>query len=316
MKLLEYYRSGLVEEEHFGFIKFLGRDGIVSVGDDGVYFLRSCAKPLQASLAIDLGLGLNSEQLAICCGSHAGEEVHLKAVRSVLEKFNISESLLKCGEHQPLSATAQRNLVLNGEPCLQVHNNCSGKHAFMLACCKKMGWDLYSYDELEHPLQQMIKQKVNELCEIDKEYPVTIDGCGVPIFSMPLVNMVRGFVNVFNLYPQLKEACINHPYLIGGENRLDSAVMRGNPHLACKVGAGGLCIVTNLETQEGLIVKIADCDMQARAITVVKCLEDLNWLKTKSETLKEQADTQIKTIKGVVLGEVKPCFTLNTKAPV
>lgn len=316
MKLLEYIRDGLIEEEHFGIIKYLSGNKKLSIDNDNniPYYLRSCAKPLQASLLVDYGIAeeLTSEQIGICCASHAGEDIHINTVRSILNKYDISEDLLRCGVQKPISETAKNNLLLKGEYAKQIHNNCSGKHTMMLLICKKMGWDMKTYNSINHPLQQAIKAKINELCEVRENYPVTTDGCGVPIFSMPLENMLKGYTNLFcdEKYSKIKEAFQKNPYLIGGENRLDTAIMTQNTHLISKVGAGGLCIVLNLEEKSSFIVKISDCDMRARAICTIKCLHDLNWIKNYTDILKEQNKTDILTLTGKKVGEVRTCFEI------
>jgi L-asparaginase II len=317
LKLLEHIRDGLIEEEHYGFIKYLGNGIISSVGNDNnyPYFLRSCAKPLQASLLCDLGFidELTDEQIAICCASHAGEDIHVEMVQSILKQYNISEDYLKCGVQFPVSETAKNTLLKENKKPLQIHNNCSGKHAMMLMITKKMGWDLDSYYKLEHPLQQMIKKKINELCDVKKDYPITKDGCGVPIFSMPLINILKGYINLFSdvKYSKIKEAFQKNPYLIGGENRLDTAIMTKNNNLIAKVGAGGLCTVFNIEKKSAIIVKISDCDMKARAICTIKCLRDLNWIKFETDLIKNQDKRDILTINGSMVGKIQPCFSLN-----
>ena len=85
---INYIRDGLTEEFHEGFVSF-GKDNF-----ETPYFLRSCAKPLQATLLVDYGITLTTEELAVICGSHAGEECHLKIIKSLLDKFKISEKLL------------------------------------------------------------------------------------------------------------------------------------------------------------------------------------------------------------------------------
>ena len=102
---------------------------------------------------------------------------------------------------------------------------------------------------------------------------------------MPLENMLIGYLNLFfnKKYAKINEAFQKNPYLIGGENRLDTAIMTDNPHLISKVGAGGLCVVLNLEEKSAFVVKIADCDMRARAMCVIKVLKDLGWLKQETD---------------------------------
>lgn len=320
IKLLEYERDGLVEQEHSGFFVKIASDGTVfKLGEDNNYpfYLRSCAKPLQASLLIDYELdkfyNMTSEEIAICTASHAGEVCHVKTVKGLLDKIGINENSLKCGLHKPLSKVEQNKLLLSGEKETILQNNCSGKHAMMLGICKKMGWDINSYDEKNHPLQLAIKNKIYELCNIKKEYPITKDGCGVPILAMPLENMVNGYLNLFldPKYEKIKNAFVENPYLIGGEDRLDTAIMSANQKLIAKVGAGGLCIVINIEQCEGLLVKIMDCDMKARAICLIEALHQLNWLTEsmlEHPLIKAQNKRDILTLHGEKIGEAKFCF--------
>lgn len=304
--LLEYRRDGLVEQEHYGYIIAANKNRIIdSKGSSREYpfYLRSCAKPLQASLLIDYGFDkefdMTEEEIALCCASHAGEKIHTDIAEKLLEKFKIDESFLKCGIHQPLSKTRQKEMLLTNELPRSIHNNCSGKHIFMLGLCKMNGWDLTNYDDVNHPLQQEIKKKIYQLCEIKKDYPVTKDGCGVPIFSMPLLNMVKGYLNLFcnAKYEKIKNAFLNHPYIIGGEDRSDTKLIEHSKNLIVKTGAGGLLIAVNIEKEEGLLVKISDCDMKARELVMIDCLKNLHWADIP-------ADYSIKTLHGDNVGQI------------
>lgn len=326
VKLVEQLRDGLVEQEHFGFFVKLSAkvkpDGLISkAGDDKNYpfYLRSCAKPLQASLLIDYGLdgfyNMTCEEIAICCASHTGEPCHVETVKGLLDKIGLDESYLKCGLHKPLSKVEKNKLLLSGEAENILQNNCSGKHTMMLGLCKKMGWDLKTYDDKTHPLQIAIKKKIYELCEIKSEYAITKDGCGVPILAMPLENMLKGYLNLFlnKKYLKIKEAFLKNPYLIGGEDRLDTAIMSANSDLIAKVGAGGLCIVVNLATKESLIIKIMDCDMNARAICLLEALGQLGWLnknELKKPLIMAQNKKDIITLHGEKIGACRFTFTL------
>lgn len=316
VKFIEYIRDGLVEQEHYGLaVKISLKGDIKKIGFDNNYpfYLRSCAKPLQASLIIDYKLdeiyNLTLKEIALCCASHAGEGCHVKAAENLLKKIGLSKDALKCGLHKPLSKTEKDKLLLSGDIENIFQNNCSGKHIMMLALCKSQGWNLDNYDEVHHPLQSAIKNKIYELCELNQDYPITKDGCGVPIHSMPLENMVRGYLNLFcdKRYSKIKKAFLDNPYLIGGEDRLDTAIMRVNDKLISKVGAGGLCIVVNLEKEEAIILKIMDCDMKARAISLISLLKSENWLTDdmlNNELIENQNKTDILTLHGEKIGNI------------
>lgn len=313
-KLIECIRDGLVEQEHSGFILKLSSDGIIfKIGDDKNYpfFLRSCAKPLQACLVVDFGVdeyfNMTSKEIAICCASHAGETCHVDVVKGFLKKIGLDETFLKCGYHKPISKEEQRKLIISGEKESILQNNCSGKHVMMLAICKKMGWDLKTYDETGHPLQKAIKEKIYELCELKEEFPITSDGCGVPIHSMPLENMLKGYLNLFlnSKYEKIRRAFQQNHYIVGGFERLDTEIMNIDDNLIAKVGAGGLCIVVNINKKEAFIVKILDCDMKARAIAVFEFIYRINWLSEnkKMEIIPKIHDlTGIKTLHGQKVG--------------
>lgn len=305
--LVEYVRDGLVEQEHRGFVVLANKEKAFDfVGDSKNYpfYLRSCAKPLQASLIIDYEMdkifNLSDKEIAFCCASHAGEKIHTDIAEKLLNKIGLDESYLKCGFHKPLSKTRQVEMLLNKEQETQLHNNCSGKHIMMLGLCKIKGWDLKDYYKSEHPLQMEIKKKIYDLCRINYNYPTTTDGCGVPIVSMPLENMLKGYLNLFcdEKYEKIKYAFLNNPYVIGGEDRTDTFIMQNSKNIVAKVGAGGLCIVVNVQEQEAFVVKISDCDMRARELVVCQILNNLKWADI-------QLDKTIKTLHGDKVGEIK-----------
>ena len=292
---VEYIRDGLVEELH---------EGVISFGDDNnntPYYLRSCAKPLQASLLIDYNIDFTPEELAFCSGSHAGEDCHIRVAEGILNKIGLDKNYLKCGIHAPLSRTKQDKMLLAGEKPSAIHNNCSGKHLGFLAICKKQGWDLDRYFEPEHPLQIEIKRKIYDLCGVNETleyiYPLTTDGCGVPIVSMPLHNLVKGYKNLVKNYPKLVDAIIKNPYIYGGENRLDTEIIENSENLLAKVGAGGLCIVYNIEKNEGFALKINDASTEARKFAVIELINKLGWADI-------EIDKNIKTISGKIVGKI------------
>ena len=291
---VSFIRDGLIEEFH---------EGLISFGDDDFetpYYLRSCAKPLQAALLSDYGIKLTPEELAVVCGSHAGEDCHIKVLRALLNEYEIDEKYLKCGVHAPLSRTAQDKMLMRGEKPSAIHNNCSGKHTGFLIICKKMGWDLENYDSPNHPLQMAVKNKINSMCAVNKDYPMTTDGCGVPILSMPLKNMVKGFLNLIE-YPQIINSIKQNPYLFGGENRTDTEIIQKTDNLIAKVGAGGLCVVLNYKEKSAFALKVNDCSYEARKIALFETINRLGWGKI-------EYDNKIKTIAGKTVGEIETVF--------
>ena len=140
--LVEIIRGDLVESRHAGAIAVADAQGrlLLAFGDvQRPVFPRSAIKAMQAIPLVESGaadaFGLGDDELAVACASHSGDPVHVEAVRRLLAKAGLDESYLACGAHWPVSETAARELVRAGRRPQAIHNNCSGKHAGMLAAC-------------------------------------------------------------------------------------------------------------------------------------------------------------------------------------
>ena len=298
MLKVEYVRDGLVEEVHVGvWVSAKPIKGFSPDNDHASpYFLRSCAKPLQATLLIDNKIDLTPEEIAFCCASHAGEDCHIKVATKLLKKLGLSEALLKCGVHAPLSKGMQNRMIVRGDTPNVLHNNCSGKHIGFLAICQEQDWDMLTYEDPSHPLQVAVKEKIYNLCGVKKDYPMTTDGCGVPIVSMPLQNLAQGYVRLLE-YPQILQAIKANPYIFGGEGRTDTEIISKTDNIIAKVGAGGLCAVLNVRECNAFVVKINDASMEARRFALIELINRLGWGEIKY-------DNRITTIAGKVVGQV------------
>lgn len=243
-----------------------------AVGDPhGYVYARSSAKPFQALPLVLTGaaddLGLTREELAVVCSSHNAEEPHLAAVRSILAKAGLSERDLQCGAHPPLYEPAATELTRSGREPGSIHGNCSGKHAGMLAVCVHEGWPTAGYRSIDHPLQRRVLEVVARVCALDgDELLLGVDGCGVPALAMPLANLATGFARLASgedLPDELAEAAgrvrramREHPHLVAGTGRFDTAVMRGTSLLA-KSGAESVFAAGSPDGW-GLSIKISD----------------------------------------------------------
>ncbi len=324
-KLLEYHRNGLAEQVHYGLIVYMNKKQVISkIGNDNSYkfYHRSCMKPLQAASLIDLQLdkkyNFTQQELAICCASHTGDIIHQNTVLSVLNKIGFSEADLLCKPQDPLSRTEKVRLIKNNITPRPIHNNCSGKHSAMLAICKEKNFDVRNYKNFDNPLTEFVLNRVCELCEIDiKNAQISKDGCGLPVLATTLEELGRGFLNLFTnpKYEKLTSAFINNPFIIGGEKRLDSDIMSADKNhiLAAKVGACGLCVVVDILREECIVVKIADSNMDARALVTIEALKQLNRPEYSNEFFDRLDYIYSKDIlsqDGDMLGKAVPCFKL------
>ena len=237
-------RNGLPESIHDVAVCAVDADGTERYrsGDpDRPLFYRSAVKPLQATVALEAGIELPTEHIAVASSSHSAWPAHLAIVRSMLAAVGLDEGALQCPAVWPLSQGARDLQVGRGvRKPKRIFHNCSGKHAAMLAACVAQGWPTESYLERDHPLQHRIVDLVAETTGISPE-PVGIDGCGAPT----LRGSVRGLATAFarlssaSRFERAADAISRFPALVADNARADGHLARwwGGP---VKVGAEGL----------------------------------------------------------------------------
>ncbi len=338
-QLVEVWRGLLIESRHRGHLITVDATGttVASLGSpETVTFLRSSAKPFQALPVIASGaadrFAFTEQEVAIACGSHNGEAIHVEAVRSILRKIGLDENALKCGVHEPYSLEAARQLIRQGEQPSVLQNNCSGKHAAMLALAKHIGAPVETYDEPAHPVQQMIIKAVSDFSGVPLENIVlATDGCGAPIFAVSVRAMALMYAKLvsppLDFDSQTRESCqrivnamIDFPEMIGGTTkRLDTELMRaGRRRFVSKIGAEGVYTVGVLPSKEwpnglGLALKVEDGDdHRARPPAVIDALRQLGVLDASDlNTLSEYSPTIIRNRRGDRVGEVHAAFELT-----
>ncbi len=284
------WRGNLIESVHYGryVVCDVQREIKDSLGDpDGYVYLRSSAKPFQALPLVFSGaadaFGLTDEELAVACASHSAEPRHLSAVRSILRKAGLSEDDLQNGAHPPRHALAAARLARNGETPRPIHGNCSGKHAGMLAVCVHAGWDPAGYRDPKGPIQKLIRRTVGKLCGLEPEsIQIAGDGCGVPVFALPLQNLASGFArlaaggakdfpeDLLEAVLRVRDAMRAHPFMVAGTGRFDTRLTE-ETDLIAKSGAEGV-FAAGSPNGWGLALKISDGAGRAIAPTALTAL--------------------------------------------
>jgi len=213
-----------------------------------------------------------------------------------------------------------------------LQNNCSGKHAAMLALARHVGAPTESYDDWRNPVQQAIAKTVAEFSAVPLEQiAVGVDGCGVPVFGIAVRAMALMYARLVwppesfdpvtrNACQRIVKAMIDFPEMVGGtKDRLDTELIKaGKGRLISKIGAEGVYTVGVLPCAEwpsglGLALKIEDGDdHRARPPAVIDALRQLNVLATDELTaLASYAPTVIKNRRGERVGEARAAFTLE-----
>lgn len=261
--LAEVVRGGVVESAHLGHL--VGLDGgavVVRRGDpDTTVFARSSLKPVQAVAMLRAGLDLDGELLALACASHSGEAGHLAGVRRILVGAGLAAAALQNSPGLPLDPDAAFAHRAEGLPMSSLVQNCSGKHAAMLATCVARGWDTATYRVATHPLQRSVRDTVRELTG-DRATAVTVDGCGAPLFSCTLTGLARAFAAIALAPPDTPEGRVarairEFPWWAGGTGRVVTRLVAGVDGLIAKDGAEGV-FAAALPDGRALAVKVLD----------------------------------------------------------
>ncbi|HET7586080.1 MAG TPA: asparaginase [Gemmatimonadaceae bacterium] len=281
---------------------------------------RSGAKPFQVMPFLASGhadaLGWGARETAIACGSHGGEPEHVALVRAMLDAVGLEEGDLACGAHEPLSRRGVRILQQAGERPSRLHNNCSGKHAAMLAFAVRSNWPVLAYEQQGHPVQDRVTATVAEWSDVPADALGTaVDGCGALTFALPLIGMAAAFARLAEgarrgeeLPARIVRAMTEHADLVGGTDRFDTVLMQEtNGHVLAKVGAEGVHSLAVLDSGIGIALKVEDGAARAQHPAALRVLQHLGALP---EPLPERLDallcTSLSNTRGEPVGAVCP----------
>lgn len=334
--LVEVRRGAIVESRHRGHVVAVEADGkiVAQLGaPETVTYLRSSAKPHQAVPLIASGaadrFGFTPPEIAVACGSHNGEPIHIETVARMLGKIGLNEGALKCGVHEPFSREVARDLRERGERPNVLHNNCSGKHTGMLALALHLGAPPESYDDPDNPVQQLITRAVSQFSDTaTDEIAIGVDGCGVPVFGVSIRAMGLMYARLVappaDVDGETRAACerivaamTSHPEMVGGTaERFDTEMMRA-ARVVSKVGAEGVYTAAILPCEEwprglGVAFKIEDGeDRRARPTVAIETLRQLRVLNDDAlDALAPYAAFPMRNHRGDTVGEVRPAFDL------
>ena len=337
--LVEVWRGPVVESRHRGHVAAVDGEGrlVASLGEpETVTYLRSSGKPFQAVPLLTSGaaerFNFSEAELAVACGSHSGEDLHVETVARMLEKIGLGEEALKCGVHEPFDRATAERLRARGETPGVLRNNCSGKHTGMLALSRHLGAPPELYDDPEGPVQQSILSAVSQFSGVDAdEIALGTDGCGVPVFGMPVRAMALMYARLSappdGFDAETRAACARLttamnacPELVGGtRERFDTEVMRaGRGLLVSKIGAEGVYTACVMPCERwpkglGLAFKIEDGeDRRARSTIAIEALRQLGVLDEDAyRILSPYASFPVQNHRGEKVGEIRPSFRLE-----
>lgn len=306
---VEVLRGNLVESRHRVHFTVVNTKGevVFSRGNSNYEtFWRSAAKPFQAVPLLDAGgqekFNFIDEEIALFASSHSGEKEHIRVLESILKKIGLVKEVQANGHY------------------ISADNPCSGKHAGMIALGKLLGFDLKNYRDINHPVQQLMLESISQVVGIDKGRVILgIDGCGVPVFGMPIYNMALAYAILgkhdrfeggrarANSLTKVFKAMTNKPFIVGGSNQLDSILMDAlKGRIVAKSGVEGIFCVGIAGDGIGIALKVEDGNYRAIAPVIIPLLNKLGYLPSELlGRLAHRAEPEIKNHRGDVVGRIK-----------
>lgn len=330
--LVEVTRGPVTESVHTGAFAVVDAAGrlVWGAGDvERAILPRSATKPIQALPLIETGAadayGFGDVEIAMACASHRGEPAHVVAAASMLARAGLAEPDLECGAHMPTDRAASNALVRAGAQASQLHNNCSGKHAgFLCTACherERTG----GYIREEHPVQRRVTAALGEMCGLDlARAPHMRDGCGIPVFAIPLTALARGMARMADpsglsaaraeAAGRVRAAMAAEPFHVCGTGTLVTSVMRAAPGCLVKNGAEGVFAAILPRLGLGVALKIDDGAMRAADLAMATILRTLGCLDADAErALHPFLHPRILGVAGFEAGEVRPARALTER---
>lgn len=330
----EVTRGDTVESRHRGHAVVVDGEGrlVAAAGDPGcVAFMRSVAKPFQAMAVVASGaadrFGFGEPDLAVMCASHNGEAGHVATVRGMLDRLGRGEESLACGVHPPTFESLRQAMARAGEAPSPLHNNCSGKHAGLIALALHRGWPVDDYTAADHPLQQALLLSVAGAARVAPgDIPLGTDGCSLPTFALPLDRMATAYAALADprrragdLAPaqvealgRLRRAMAAHPWLVAGTGRFDTDLAQATAgRLIGKVGAEGVYCIAVPDRGWGMAFKVEDGSRRALFPAVGRVLTLLGLLTHgEAEALASHIRPVVRNHRGTEVGQVRAALDL------
>ena len=292
-------RGDLTESIHVIFATVVDDSGniVFSTGDPNyVTCIRSSLKPFQAAAAIRSGAidaaGFDESEIALMCASHLGENIHVKTAQKMLSKIGYTSDDYDCGIHPPADMVSRHELIRSGIQPNPLHNNCSGKHAGMLAIAKHLANSPKDYTNPDNIVQKTIYGALQDYSEVN-DIPMEIDGCSAPTAFFTLETIAKLYQKLSTEdYPELVRvfnAMSSFPYNVAGKGHFDTKFISALNGNAITKGGGesvrGIALKNRDGKNLGISLKVLDGSPRAMPVGTITLLEHLDLL-TKRELSK------------------------------
>lgn len=333
--LVEVWRGDTLESQHRGSLCVIGSKGeiLFSLGDvHAPTFPRSAMKFLQHLPLIESGAcekyNITDRELAVMCGSHNAESHHIAVVHNILRKADLLPEQLACGAHYPMRESDSIAMHRNDEKPIDIHNNCSGKHAGFLLLCVHMGWDTKNYLHPDHPSQQWIKRVCAEMYEYDiDKMSYAVDGCSAPNYPVPVYHQALAYKNLSDAARfgsaretacrRIIEAVQKHAFMVAGTGRYCTEMMEHYGHeIVGKVGAEGVYCMSFHKKKIGVCIKIDDGKMLPQYNVAQSLIEACGLFDAAAlEPMHRYVEVTQKNWKGIETGVIRTTKNIFSGMP-
>ena len=313
-------RGDLTESIHVIFATVVDDSGniVFSTGDPNyVTCIRSSLKPFQAAAAIRSGAidaaGFDESEIALMCASHLGENIHVKTAQKMLSKIGYTSDDYDCGIHPPADMVSRHELIRSGIQPNPFHNNCSGKHAGMLAIAKHLAKSPKNYTNADNIVQKTIFDALQDYSGV-KDIPTETDGCSAPTAFFTLETIAKLYQKLSTEdYPELVRvfnAMSAFPYNVAGKGHFDTKFINALDGNATTKGGGesirGIALKNRDGKNLGISLKVLDGSPRAMPVGTITLLEHLDLLtKRELSKLKEFRKRERKNCRNNNIGQVE-----------
>ncbi len=325
--LVQEDRNGYFDLIHHGWICVVDEHGRVvwSLGDaEDMVFYRSASKPIQALPVFEMGLdkkyGLTEEQSVVLSASHLGMPMHVTAVEDILRRMGLTEDVLCMKPTRPGDAAANEARIRAGLPLRKVYHNCSGKHCALLMMQRELGGAVEDYWKTDTPVHRRVERTIRVISETDR-VNVGVDGCGVPVFAVPIRNIAVAYKNLACIDTiqddSLQAAAAEnvrriglYPHMIRGA--LLCTAMNRDPNIIAKGGANGVYGFGLKKQRLGVAFKVVDGTESAWPLLAMELLRGLGALTEEHQARLEALQPKyILNDNDTVVGQRKTLFEMH-----
>ena len=322
--LLKEYRGELCENVRRGAVAVVddNKRVVASIGDIGrTCYYRSSSKPFQAIPSLVRGLpqsfGFAPDEISILNASHQGAKHHIETLKSLFAKAGLKE------EDLIMKPAYSMNRVQNPDGPTKFQHNCAGKHANLMLLQRELTGKVDNYWKLESPAQQEVLKSMSYFTDVPMDKIITgVDGCGVPVFAVPLTDMAWSYTKL--ACPDLiKDEAIRKavefdlenihkaPEKVSDFNQI-SCILTSDPNVFAKEGVGGVYCISLAKERLGIAMKIDDGPLLGQIqLVIINVLEQIGYRQDIIDKIKAITPVEFRNDNDFVIGKFVSDFKMN-----